>query len=501
MLAPARIIPILGRQIRSSDALTSAATRISDVAIAAITEGRTVLTLPRRTGPQRVALLRRTASLADRAERQIAAVDLGPSEGLLGPLRRARSELGEELASLRSTLRAGASGAKAASDLLQGPRRTLVFAANNAEMRAGSGMFLAVGEMATTRGSISLERMLSVAAVPIPRGIPVTGDLQARWGWANPSRNWTSLMMSPDFPSSASLAVEMWKRARGRTVDGVVSIDPAGLRGLLEATGPVSVGGRRIDSQNVERELLHDQYERFPTLASGGARREELTDITAAVMAALNTGRWDTAALMSGLAEAARGRHIMLWSARPSEEAAWRAARVDGRLDRSSLMVSVLNRGGNKLDWFLRVGATLDVVRAGAGAEAVVRVTVTNVTPKGEPRYIAGPDGVSGGAEGEYVGIIAVNLPGFSGGGRIEGVKALGIVGADGATRVVGMPFTLRRGASRVFEIRFQLAGSSGEIRVEPSGRIPAIVWRFATDTWRDIATRVVSFDVSRSSH
>jgi hypothetical protein len=492
--------PIVGRQIRSADAITGAAGTVSDVAIASISEGKTILTLPRRTGPDRVALLRRTASLAGRAEKQIAGVNLGPSKGLLGRLSRARTEFSEELTSLRATLHAAASGAVAAADLLDGPRRTLVFAANNAEMRAGSGMFLAVGELATSHGALRLDRMFPVAQVPIPRGIPVEGDLKARWGWANPSRDWTSLMMSPDFSTSAPLAARMWKAARKSTVDGVISIDPAGLRALLSATGPVTVDGRRITASNVEQELLHDQYERFPTRQTG-ARRESLAQIPGAVMSALNAGRWDPATLMSGLAAAARGRHVMLWSARRSEEAAWLAAGVGGRLSNSSLMVSVLNRGGNKLDWFLRVNATLEFARGATGAEGVVRITVKNATPRGEPSYIAGPGEDTGGKEGDYVGILAVSLPGFSGGGRIEGVRALGIVGGDGPTRVVGIPFILARGSTRVFVVRFQLVDRTGSVRVEPSARIPTIRWVSGQDHWQDDSARVVSWELSRSSH
>ena len=494
LLAPMRIVPIVGRQIRSADALTGAATIVTETSIDAIEQGRGVLQAPRGSGAQRIALLRSTSKLASDAYERIREASLGPSNGLIGPLARARREFGERITELRRTLRNATIAASAGADLLEGPRRTLVFAANNAEMRAGSGMFLSVGELTTRAGKISLGRMSPVGPVTVPEGVPVTGDLAARWGWANPNRDWTNLMLSPDFEASAELAARMWKAARGRTVDGVISLDPVALRGLLQATGPVSVGGRRVDASTVVQELLHDQYERFPESVAAAMRREVLGDIAGAVMRKLDAGEWEPAALMSGLAHAARGRHIMIWSAHAAEQTGWRATGVNGRLGPSSLMVSVLNRGGNKLDWFLRVEADLSVEPAATGSQALVRVTVRNEAPAGEPLIVQGPHPDIDARAGEYVGILAVSLPGGSGGGRIDGVDRLGIVGADGATRVVGTYFRLPRGSARTFVIRFELSVRAGGLRVEPSARVPATRWRFGSEAWTDEASRTLEW-------
>jgi len=494
LLTPMRIVPFLGRQIRSADALTGAATIVTETAIDAIEQGRRTLQAPRGSGSQRIALLRSTSKLASDAYERLRGASLGPSNGLIGPLARARREFGEEITELRRTLRNAAIAASAGADLLQGPRRTLVFAANNAEMRAGSGMFLSVGELTTRAGRISLGRMSAVGPVTVPKGVPVTGDLADRWGWANPSLDWTNLMLSPDFDASAELATRMWKAARGRTVDGVISLDPVGLRGLLQATGPVSVGGRRIDASNVVEELLHEQYERFPESVAAGTRREFLGDIAVAVMQKLDSGEWEPAALMSGLADAARGRHIMIWSARAAERAGWRATGVGGELSGSSLMVNVLNRGGNKLDWFLRVDADLSIVPTANGSQGVVRLTIRNEAPAGEPRVVQGPHPDIDARAGEYVGILTVSLPGAAGGGRIDGVDRLGIVGSDGATRVVGTYFRLQRGSVRTFVIRFELSVRAGSMRVEPSARVPATRWRFGSQTWTDEIARTVEW-------
>lgn len=73
------------------------------------------------------------------------------------------------------------------------------------------------------------------------------------------------------------------------------------------------------------------------------------------------------------------------------EQRGWRAAGLDGDLDDDSLLVSVLNRGGNELDWFLTTGARLSTARVGSDTEVTVRLTFRNTTPSGLPRYVTGP--------------------------------------------------------------------------------------------------------------
>jgi hypothetical protein len=494
LLAPARLLPILGRQVRSASALTAAASGVADLGIRAVADAKAVLELPRRSGPDRVELLRRVASLSSDVERRVAAVRLGPDDGLLAPLAEARRELEDELARLRRSLRRGASAATAVADLLAGPRRVLLFAANNAEMRAGAGMFLAVAELETADGTLRLGPMRSIAAVPQPAGVPLEGDLAARWGWALPNREWTALMMSPRFEESAELASRMWQAATGRSVEGVLAVDPSALQAVLDATGPVAVGGRTYDAANVVEHLLHDQYEGAPSLESTAQRRDLLAGITSAAVAALNEGRWDPVRLLSRLADAARGRHVMAWAARENEQTAWSAAGVAGSLRADSLLVGILNRGGNKLDWFMRTAAELDFV-PGNPTQATLRITLRNEAPaSGEPSYVVGPHPDSGGRAGDYVGILAVNLPGSAGGARIDGVEQLGIVGGDGPTRVVGLRFILPRGQTRTFVVRFSLAGSAGSIRVEPGARIPPTTWRYEDQSWTDSEARTIEW-------
>ena len=495
LLLPARILPVVGRQLSSVHSLSGAATTVADVAIAGMTDAKSVLDDPGRTNSARASSARRLGELAGDADTRLGTIDLGPRLGLLGPLARARNRLDDQVAELRGVLMKGARGGSAVADLLEGPRRYLVFAANNAEMRAGSGMWLSVGELETGPEGIRLGTMQSVTDVPVPVGaVPLPGDLADRWGWLEPNVEWRNLMTSPRFDVAAPLAAEMWVAAGNRPVDGVMVLDPIALKGLMRATGPVQVEGRRFDSNNIEEELLHAQYLRFPSHEDKPERREGLGKIAGAVFSALDAGSWTFPDLASGVADAAGGRHLLMWAADRSEQSAWQALGVDGALRPESLLVAVQNRGGNKLDRFLHVAAEASIALVGDESEVTLTLKLQNQAPVGEPGYIVGPHPLSGVSEGVYVGILTISFPGAATGGRFDGVDTLAVVGGDGPSQVMGFHFELPRGGERTVVARFRLPAGSTTLRVEPSARVPPIAWRSGSASWRDFSARILSW-------
>jgi len=495
LLAPARLLPLVGRQLRSVSALSDSATTVADVAIAGMNDARPVLAEAGKSNPTRAASARRLAQIATRANTRLGRLRLGPPVGLLGPLARARNRLSAQVAELRDALAKGSKGGAALADLLDGPRRYLVFAANNAEMRAGSGMLLSVGELETGPDGLRLSAMRSVTDVPVPIGsVPLSGDLADRWGWLEPNVEWRNLMTSPRFDLAAPLAAQMWVAAGNRPVDGVMVLDPIALAGLLRGTGPVEVDGRRFDQDNIVEELLRNQYLRFPTDEEKPERREGLGRIAGAIFASLEAGRWSLPGLAGGLARAAGGRHVLMWAAAPSGQSAWQALGVDGALQPDSLMVSVLNRGGNKLDQFLRIQAEVSLARAENETAVTLTLNLENRVPLGEPLYIAGPHPQSGIGEGVYQGILTLNLPVGARYGRFDGVDQLAVQGGDGPATVLGFQLELPRGAQRTVVARFRLPRRAGRVRVEPSARVPPITWRSDGVKWRDTSARLLTW-------
>lgn len=499
VLAPLRIVPVVGRQLRSVRALSSAAATIADAGAEAVDEAQEVLDRPSSEGSARVTQVREVNEIVEAVHARLETIDgLGPSEGLIGPLADARAELAEDLEEARTTIADARVGSRAALALVEGPRRYLVVAANNAEMRAGSGMWLQGGPLVTANGKLDLEDMvpLHLDADPPTGAAAPRGALLERWGFLNPGDEWRNLMASPRFPESAELATRMWSAAGRGEVDGVIAIDPIGVQAIIAATGPVSIGDRTIAAEDVPQELLHDQYLQLGDSTDdyrNAERRESLGDLADAAVAALDSGDWSTSTLIRELGDAISGRHVLAWSKDETEQRGWAAAGMSGELTEESLLVSVANRGANKLDWFLDVDAELVAEQAADGVDVRVELTLTNETPEGEPRYVQGPNPELDLDAGEYRGIVAVNVPGAAEDSRFEGVDQLAVAGADGPTRVVGFQLDLARGERRTVVLRFHLPDGWDRVVVEPSARVPVVSWRHGSASWQDSSSRVAN--------
>jgi hypothetical protein len=330
---------------------------------------------------------------------------------------------------------------------------------------------------------------------PIPEdSVPLEGDLADRWGWLNPNDDWFNLMLSPRFDVQAPLAAQMWAGGGRPPVDGVLVLDPVAFSGVLQATGPVEVDGRRIDAASVVNDLLYGQYLRYPEGGDDAERRETLGGLARAAFGALDAGGWSVAGLAQGMAPVIDGRHVLAWSARPEEQADWALAGVDGSLRPDSLLVALSSRTGNKLDYFQRVSGDIDVAHAGDESLVTVRLRVRNTVPAGTPPSVSADIEGTGAGEGGYLGILSVNVPGAARNVRIDGVDDLAVAGPDGPTQVVGFLFHIGRNEERTVVVRFQLPRRAGAVQVEPSARVPGIEWTAGGRTWTDSEPEVVSW-------
>ncbi|HEY8216536.1 MAG TPA: DUF4012 domain-containing protein [Acidimicrobiia bacterium] len=496
VLAPWRIMPLAGSNVRSVASLTSAAERVAEVGEKAAGRAREILHQHPSTGPERLAMLSDLAAVTRRAERSLRTVDLGPDFFLVGPLGDARERFVERFDQLRTSLANATAAAEGVERLMRGPRKYLVLAANNAEMRGGSGMMLSAGVATFENGEFSLGEMRPTPDFNLPAGaVTVPEDLQRLWGWTPIGQDWRWLGTSPRFDLNAPLAADMWNAATGERVDGVLAVDPIVVHALLDAQGPIEVDGRRLTKDDVVPFLLLDQYVFAAADPEQAARRDQLSNVARGAIDTLSSRAWNPDRLARTLSDAGRGRHVLAWSRDPIEERAWKGAGIGGDLHFNSLLVSILNTGGNKLDQFLEADARLTVTdRADRGRDATVSVRVRNVAPtSGLPAYVSGPYGGTDLVAGEYQGLVAVNTPGVGSLPQLEGLPSLLVAGRDGPTKVVAAgPLRLEPGETASVTVRFVLPEQLDQIVVEPSARTPAISWRFDGDRWRDTSPHTV---------
>ncbi|HZU73498.1 MAG TPA: DUF4012 domain-containing protein [Acidimicrobiales bacterium] len=494
-LAPLREVPFFGRQLRGLAALSANARTVAAVSRQALVEGRALLGDHPHGGGARVSALRRLSGIAGRAYAGLGAIGPEPDH-LIGPLASAKVKLDGDLVRLRRALVDGRDGAATVADLLAGPHHYLLLAANNAEMRAGSGMFLSAAEMSTNNGEISIGTVMPIADLNLPAGaVALTGDLAARWGWAEPNQEWRNLALSPRFDANAALAAQMWRAATGGTVDGVIAVDAVALRDLLSAVGGVGVGARTITAEVAVGFVLHDQYAGVSMSSSAAGRNDELGQLASAALKAAETRDISNSSLAERLATAAGARHILLWSADAHAEAVWQEIGAAGVISPGDVMVAALNNGGDKLDYFLRVHTTVLTTTTGAHTDVRIDATFDNLTPaSGEASYVVGPLPGSPAPAGRYQGLASFTLPAQAAAIRIGGFADPPVAGSDGPAQVWAVPITIDRGATLTVSVTFRLPVAHGTMTVVPSARVPPETWTVNGREFQDDAYHVVSW-------
>jgi hypothetical protein len=500
LLWPVDILPVAGRQLRSVQDLSGAAEQVARTGIGAVGQSQSLLRLPHSAGPQRVAVLQQLASLAASTHRSLAGVNLGPVQGLIGPLQHERNTFAADLTQIQTTLARTSDAASSAATILQGPATYLLLAGNNAEMRSGSGAFLEAGIVTTGDGELHLSGMVPTTSLTLaPGAVTVTGDLAARWGWLLPGVDWRNLGLTPQFDVNGPLAASMWKASTGQTVDGVLAIDVQGLQELLQVTGPVTTStGQVVSASTVDQLLLHDQYVGETYTSDSANRVDELSTLATAVLHALEDQPLKLHVMADALSAAAEGRHVLLWSSSPRTEAAWSGAGVSGQLEPSSLMADIINRGGNKLDQYLSENVSLRLTPRGGQTDGSLTMTFSNHTPPGQSPFIAGPFPGLGASYGEYVGVATVNLPGYA--RDISSPSAHSIVasGPEGPTNLEGATIDILEGATQHITFTFVLPEAHGSMTVVPSARIPAATWHVVdaagSTTFDDAVAHTISW-------
>lgn len=498
VLAPLRVVPGLARQLRSADSLSDAGLEGTAIGTDMLDQLEHVLEGPLPVGTERVALVTRVRELLEDGRRALGELSLGPDGPLLPSLADARNQAATGLADLDDFLVRAEAISGSVLDLLMGGDY-LVLAANNAEMRAGSGMFLQVGELDATEGAFDVAELHPAKDIVLPGGAVVDAGsptYDELWGFLGPSIDWRNLATSPRFDVTAELATRMWEALGNPRPSGVLAVDPFAIRALLRATGPVEVDGRTIDADEVVPFLLNRQYDVFADaetyddfLGAQDERRDLLGGLVDATFAALGSAAADPAELLEGLRNAVRGRHILAWSSDPEVQAGWEAAEMSGTLDVDSIMVSVLNRGINKLDPFLDVSVDLRFEPLDAETRrGILDVAVTSDVPDGEVRYVAGPvEGIENvSAYGDYAGILSVILPGVARNARIEGVTSLEVAAVDGPVLSAATKFGLPRDGRQRFRVSFELPAELASVRIEPDARPEPVTWTAGERRWDD---------------
>ena len=328
-----------------------------------------------------------TLSEQTRSAESVVSGIVRPGGALIGPLAKARNQLNDLAASTATHLRNAADDMQIAANFFgaSGPRRYLVAAENNAEMR-DQGAVLSYAVIDFAEGKVSTEHTGPIHELALSQAValPMPTGMQEMFGDMEPTQLWQSVNATADFPFSGRAMAAMYQQATGRSVDGVIAIDVPALASIMSITGPVQVDGipGQVDAGNVSALLLDQLYQRLPLGSDTAQRRELESGVAAAVASQLQRGNFDAVALGRQLGLASSDGHLRLWSATESEEAVLAKQQIGGPPSAEdpggSFHLAMENATATKLDYFVQPHVEVHITLNSSGT-AAVRTTVTAV--------------------------------------------------------------------------------------------------------------------------
>src|SRR5918993_613017 len=323
-------------------------------------------------------------------------------------------------------------------DLLgaNGPRRYLVLFTTPAEARGRTGFPGNFAELVVDDGKLSMPRFgriseLEQGGLPgAQRTISAPADYVARYGRFDVASTWRNLTMSPDFPSIAHVAAELYPQSGGQPVDGVLSVDPVGLAALLRYTGPVEVEGldEPLTTDNAADFLLLNQYIEFDD--ENRERIDVLEEVARTTFDRLTTADLPgPRALSDALDPVVDAGHIQFTTLEPNQQLSLYALGVSGAMppldEDDSVVVTTTNAGASKIDTFLARSLDYDVRWDPETGQVTgkLAVTLTNdAAVQGLPDYVIGNAiGLPPGTNRSFVSIYS---PLALAGARLDGQPA-----------------------------------------------------------------------------
>lgn len=272
------------------------------------TFGETLIGLAQENAGE-IETARRAVERAKQQRALIAESDLSPEAHAF--LRNADRALAEWDAALRLAQMAPA---LLGSDT---PRRYLVLAQNNDEVRATGGFISAVGVLKVERGEIDVEWFGdSFAADDLTLVHPPPPAPLQKYIWASQwllrDSNWYA-----HFPTSADTAQSMVARDRHVKTDGVIAVDTRFLPRLVGAMDDVKLQGQPLAQENVIG-LLKESWKPMPPGDMSAAwfasdRKNFLAELMNGMLTQFRAGQVRTSALAQALWRGLREKSVQIY--------------------------------------------------------------------------------------------------------------------------------------------------------------------------------------------
>ena len=337
-----------------------------------------------------------------------AAADLDElSEPKLDPIASALERLDRRMARTGEGLQRALTTARLLPGLLgaEDERRYLLAFQSPSEARGGGGLIGVYGVLTADDGRLDLGHIGPIEELvparrrardrgprPVPAptrtfpAVPAPGwyrDLYDRFLGRGDIRH---ANLTPSFPASAELWLDMYAALTGKRLGGVIALDPLALGEMTRGTGPLEAPGwdRRIGRFSARRVLLHDVYRHFDLKER--KQNEYLEGLIDELWDRLESGDVRAGSLARGLAVAAREQHLKIYVPDPTVAELLGELQIDGDYRSAGDDVALVfhnNFAANKVDFFLKrtVSTELRLTDDGSAA-AITEVELVNEAPE-----------------------------------------------------------------------------------------------------------------------
>ncbi len=275
-----------------------------------------------------------------------------------------------------------------------GPKRYFLAFQNEAEARGTGGLMGAFAIVEANHGTVRFTRMESTALSGIAATVNFGPDYRHLYDGTGTTTHYGNSNLSPNFPYPAQIWASMWKKYSGEKVDGVIAVDPTALGYLLAVTGPATLPDKtQVNGANAAELTQATSYASFAG-TSEAQRRTHLLDVASAASTKILAARGELTALLRAAGKAAGERRILVWSADPAVQADLAQTSVAGIIPTTTapyVGLSIVNGGGNKLDYYLDRSLTWQRTGCGPTRRTTVTITLTNNAPaSGLSPYVTG---------------------------------------------------------------------------------------------------------------
>jgi hypothetical protein len=515
-VAPSQVLPVIGPNIGAIESLSAQAGDVAEVSSLAANDADvdSLRFVDGRLDPQAVSNMIQPLEQVKRAlDAMTQSVDEAHSPWLLAPVASRIERLDREIGDLVPDADVALASVRMAPDLLgaNGPKRYLVLFTTPAEARGRTGFPGNFAELVIDDGKLSMPRFgriseLEQGGVPgTQRTISGPADYLSRYRRFGVASTWRNITMSPDFPSIAAVASELYPQSGGQKVDGVMSVDPIGLAALMQYTGPVQVEGlpEPLTSENAAQFLLRDQYVLFDDQTA--QRIDVLEDVARTTFDQLTSADFPGPRSVSEqLDPIVDGGHIQFTSLDPNQFLTLFGLGVTGALPvpdaNDGVTVTTANAGASKIDALLERSFDYRVRwdPANGAVTGTLAVTLRNNAPSsGLPDYVIGNTiGLPTGTNRSFVSIYSpFELAAARVDGRETAVQSEREVGRNVYSTFVSIP----TGGATTIELdlqgtiegrRYELAlypealsaADEATVTVETAGGVPVVSEGFETD-------------------